>query len=177
MNEHAVRGRGRSAFEFLVSGHVVAPRLAGTSSRRAQTHRSSGPVRPSPGPLSPFARGFAVTWGAIVAIGLALALVIMSGVVFNVFAALFIALSLNPLVNVLGRRGLSRGRAILVVAVAFALLAGGTLVLVIPPRPEARCRAGALPARQPGRAVEPGVGANGERGNEWWSRRTDPGAR
>ncbi len=133
MNEHAVRGRGRSAFEFLVSGHVVAPRLAGTSSRRAQTHRSSGPVRPSPGPLSPFARGFAVTWGAIVAIGLALALVIMSGVVFNVFAALFIALSLNPLVNVLGRRGLSRGRAILVVAVAFALLTGGTLVLVIPP--------------------------------------------
>ena len=74
-----------------------------------------------------------MTWGAIVAIGLALALVIMSGVVFNVFAALFIALSLNPLVNVLGRRGLSRGRAILVVAVAFALLTGGTLVLVIPP--------------------------------------------
>ncbi|NOJ59673.1 AI-2E family transporter [Arthrobacter sp. 260] len=84
-------------------------------------------------PLSPFALGFSVTLGAIVALGLVMSLVAMSSVVFTVFAALFIALALNPLVNLLTRAGQSRGRAIFVVALGFALLAGTTLVLVLPP--------------------------------------------
>lgn len=97
-----------------------------TSARRD----ARGPNRQS---FSPFAVGFSVTLGAIVAVGLVMSLVAMSSVVFTVFAALFIALALNPLVNLLVRAGQSRGRAIFVVALGFALLAGTTLVLVLPP--------------------------------------------
>lgn len=133
MSEHPVKASGAPPDGSLGSEVGHPSHDPGTGTRRIRTHQPLRPGPPSPRSRSPFARGFVVTSGAIVAIGLAVAVALMSGVVFNVFAALFIALSLNPLVNLLGRRGLSRGKAIAVVAVVFALLASVALVLVLPP--------------------------------------------
>ena len=49
----------------------------------------------------------------------------MSGVVFSVFAAVFITLGLDPLVRWFQRRGLKRGVAIVTVIVLFVLVIVG----------------------------------------------------
>lgn len=81
---------------------------------------------------SAFTAGFTITLGSLVAIALALSLAVLSAVVFDIFAAMFIALSLNPLVDALHRRGLTQGRSVLVIALGFSLVAAAGLVLILP---------------------------------------------
>jgi predicted PurR-regulated permease PerM len=80
----------------------------------------------------PFAWGFTATVGALVALSLAGAVASLSTVLVSIGAALFIALALDPLVRWLERHGMSRGLSIAVVFVAFAIILGGMLALVLP---------------------------------------------
>lgn len=133
MSEDSGKSLDGSAAGFLVSDGPVAPPAPVRVAEHPEAPRTSVHARPSGSVRSPFSTGFTVTMGSLLALGLALSLAVMSGVVFDVCAAMFIALSLNPLVNLLVRGGLSRGRAIFVVAVGFGLLAGMVLLLVLPP--------------------------------------------
>jgi predicted PurR-regulated permease PerM len=81
---------------------------------------------------SPFALGFFVTLGALVAIVLGLAVSNLSTVIIYVVFALFAALGLDPVVRMLERHRVSRSWAIVIVYVAFALVLVGVLMLIVP---------------------------------------------
>lgn len=80
----------------------------------------------------PFRWAFIATLGAIGAIGVVSLVLSISGVVFSVFAAVFITLGLDPLVRWFQRHGMKRGLAILTVIVLFILVIAGLLWLVLP---------------------------------------------
>lgn len=80
----------------------------------------------------PFAFGFFVTLGALVALVLGLAVSNLSTVIIYVVFALFAALGLDPIVRMLERRGLSRVWGIVIVYVAFAIVLAAVLMLIIP---------------------------------------------
>src|SRR4051812_34144579 len=80
----------------------------------------------------PFALGFFITLGGLVAVLLGLAFSNLSTIIIYVVFAMFAALGLDPVVRVLERRGLSRTWAIVVVYVAFAIVLAAVLMLIIP---------------------------------------------
>ncbi len=81
---------------------------------------------------TPVGKGFKVTIGVLIALLLAASLSALSNVVFSVVAALFLALALNPLIAMLQRRGVSRGKAVTLIALVFALIAGTFLAILVP---------------------------------------------
>ncbi|MDT0182596.1 AI-2E family transporter [Microbacterium sp. ARD31] len=110
------------------------------------TDGSSSPVPSAPSPRDradshrfvwaglsqPFAVGFTVTLGALVALLLGLALGSLSTVLIYILFALFAALGLDPAVRWLQSRNVSRTWSIVIVFTAFALVLVGVLLLVIP---------------------------------------------
>lgn len=80
----------------------------------------------------PFQWGFAVAFGALTAILLGNAMVSLSTVLVYIGVALFLALSLDPLVRWLEAKGMSRTLSITVVFVGFALVFAGLLAIVVP---------------------------------------------
>lgn len=81
---------------------------------------------------SPFALGFTVTLGALVALLVGGMVGQLSTIIMYVVAALFIALGLDPVVRWLERRGLKRPFGIAVVFLGFISVIGGILAIVIP---------------------------------------------
>lgn len=77
-------------------------------------------------------KGFKTTIGVLIALLVAASVSTLSGVVFSIVAALFLALALNPLIARLQRRGMSRGKAVALIALAFALIAGTFLAILVP---------------------------------------------
>lgn len=102
----------------------AAPEAAPRPRRRARLIRIL--------PTQPLASGFALGVGLILAVALAFAVTSISGVLVSVFFGLFIALGLDPAVRALERRGLTRGRSVAIVAVAFAVLIVAIALIVIP---------------------------------------------
>lgn len=80
----------------------------------------------------PLRWGFFVTFGAILAVGLASIVVGLSSVIFSVFAAVFVTLGLDPLVRWFERRGLPRGWAIVTVIVLFIAVVVAILWILLP---------------------------------------------
>jgi predicted PurR-regulated permease PerM len=80
----------------------------------------------------PFATGILLTIGALVALALGVAFINLSTIVIYIVMALFVALALNPVVERLSRRRLSRTWAIVAVYAVFAILLGAFLWLVLP---------------------------------------------
>lgn len=101
--------------------------------RRAR-ERELSPASESGGLMSnrPFVWAFIATAGVLVALGITAALLSLSGVVFSVFAAIFVTLGLDPLVRWFERRGMKRGFAILTVILLFVFVIAGLLGLVLP---------------------------------------------
>ncbi len=81
---------------------------------------------------SPFQIGFFVTLGGLLAYGLLGLIVALQNVVILVVLSLFLALGLNPLVEFLHARGVPRGFAVLVVALALLVLLGLGAWAVLP---------------------------------------------
>lgn len=81
---------------------------------------------------NPFAIGFFLTLGGLVALGLGVAVINLSTVLIYIAFALFAALGLDPIVRFLERRGLRRGWAILIVFAGFAIILVGVVSLVVP---------------------------------------------
>jgi predicted PurR-regulated permease PerM len=82
--------------------------------------------------MSPFRIGFVATVGALLAYGLARAVIQAQSILILVVVALFVALGLNPLVRGLTRRGLKRGLAVLVVLVGVLLVFALALFAIVP---------------------------------------------
>ena len=80
----------------------------------------------------PFALGFTVTLGVLVALVFGDMVGQLSTILMYVVAALFIALGLDPVVRWLERHGLRRPLGIGVVFAGFILIIGGILAVVIP---------------------------------------------
>ncbi|MFJ6415349.1 AI-2E family transporter [Paeniglutamicibacter sp. NPDC091659] len=100
--------------------------------RPREIHHSESPTSVSGATTTPVGKGFKVTIGVLIALLLAASLSALSSVVFSVVAALFLALALNPLIAMLQRRGMSRGKAITLIALVFALIAGTFLAILVP---------------------------------------------
>lgn len=81
---------------------------------------------------NPFAFGFLATLGGLVAFWMGGALSALATVLISVGVALFIAMALDPLVRWLERHKMSRGLAIGVVFLLFAVVVAALLALVIP---------------------------------------------
>ena len=80
----------------------------------------------------PFALGFFITLGGLVAVLLGLAVSNLSTIIIYIVFAMFAALGLDPVVRMLERRGLSRSWGMVIVYVGFAAVLVGVLMLVIP---------------------------------------------
>lgn len=80
----------------------------------------------------PLVWSFIATLGVLLGLALAWTLLSLSGVLFSVFAAVFITLGLDPLVRWFQRRGMKRGVAILTVIILFVLVIAGMLWIVLP---------------------------------------------
>jgi len=117
---------------------------------RSWLHRMRRPTQPTPADLdpdavtagprspislarrSPFAIGFFITLGALTAFGLVFGLYRIAAVVLLVMLALYLALGLNPLVEALSSRGVRRGFAVLLVALAALGVLGLAFWAVLP---------------------------------------------
>lgn len=121
-----------SATRLAENGPELAPPTPGVTSRRRRDHHALRASAQKTGSRSPLGLGFSVTLGVLMALALALALALLSEVLFDIFAAMFIALSLNPMANTLIRRGMPKGRAIFVVALGFAIVSVAVLVFLLP---------------------------------------------
>jgi predicted PurR-regulated permease PerM len=82
--------------------------------------------------FSPFAVGFSGALGVLLAVGLVQAVVQAGQIVTLVFAALFLALSLDPFVTWLQRHGMPRGGAVAVTFGLLVVLVGGFVAAVAP---------------------------------------------
>ncbi|QEV98703.1 AI-2E family transporter [Microbacterium caowuchunii] len=80
----------------------------------------------------PFALGFFITLGGLIAVVLGLAVSHLSTIIIYVVFAMFAALGLDPIVRALERRGLSRTWGMVIVYLGFVLVLVGVLMLVIP---------------------------------------------
>ncbi|WP_194410137.1 AI-2E family transporter [Microbacterium cremeum] len=81
---------------------------------------------------NPFSLGLLITLGGLAALALGLAFWNLSTIIIYVVFALFAALGLDPVVRFLGKRGISRPWAIVIVYGAFALVFALVLLLVVP---------------------------------------------
>jgi predicted PurR-regulated permease PerM len=87
----------------------------------------------APAPRSWFAIGFGTGLGAVLAWLLVQTVLQISELLTLLLLAFFIAVSLEPLVGWLCRRGLRRGWSVLAVVLGFAGILAGFVALVIPP--------------------------------------------
>lgn len=96
---------------------TAAKPTASESTSSAQQERSSTRTRRALTERSPFAIGFFGAIGAIVAVWLGQQILSISSVLILIVVAMFLAVGLDPIVEVLIRRGLKRAYAVLVVAI------------------------------------------------------------
>ncbi|HWT33816.1 MAG TPA: AI-2E family transporter [Microbacterium sp.] len=100
----------------------------------AQTSASApGGARPLwLGLHNPFAVGFSLTLGGLVAFAVGIAFTNLSTILIYVAFALFAALGLDPLVRWLERHHVTRAWGIVIVYAVFALILVGVLLLIVP---------------------------------------------
>jgi predicted PurR-regulated permease PerM len=86
----------------------------------------------APGPMTMFRWGAYVSLGALAVLAAAAAVYTTRAVLIRVLIALFIAISLDPAVRMLTRRGMRRGLAVLIIFLVASGLVAAFLVSVIP---------------------------------------------
>lgn len=96
-----------------------------TSSRRVASI-----LRTIPG--HPLRSGFAVTIGVVLAVALSIAFASMSTVLMSITLGMFLALGMEPAVQLLARRGVARPWGITIVAVAFLAVVSAIIMIVVP---------------------------------------------
>ena len=107
---------------------VIEPDSRPVSSGATSLFRPSKPLTQ----MAPLRIGFTGTIGALLAYGLALAVIEARSTLILVVVAFFIALGLNPAVELLERRGLRRGLAVPTVFLVVIAVAGLALFAVVP---------------------------------------------
>ncbi len=117
---------------------TISDRIGGRVKRKATSQEA--PVTQSYGtagaPIDrghPFYFGFVATMGALSAFVLLRALASASQVFVIILVALFLATGLNPAVEAIRRRGLSRTSAVTIIFVGVLIFVGLFLALIVPP--------------------------------------------
>jgi predicted PurR-regulated permease PerM len=117
---------------------TISERLGGRSGKKSTSKEA--PVTPNYGnagaPIDrghPFYFGFVATMGALSAFVLLRALASASQVFVIILVALFLATGLNPAVEAIRRRGLSRTFAVAIIFVGVIIFVGLFLALIVPP--------------------------------------------
>jgi predicted PurR-regulated permease PerM len=117
---------------------TISERISGRNPKKAT--KKEVPVTPNYGsagaPIDrghPFYFGFLATMGALTAFVLLRALASASQVFVLILVSLFLATGLNPAVEAIRRRGLSRTTAVAIIFVAVLALVGVFIALIIPP--------------------------------------------
>jgi predicted PurR-regulated permease PerM len=117
---------------------TISERLGGRSGKKSSSKEA--PVTPNYGnagaPIDrghPFYFGFVATMGALSAFVLLRALASASQVFVIILVALFLATGLNPAVEAIRRRGLSRTSSVTIIFVGVLVFVGLFLALVVPP--------------------------------------------
>lgn len=95
-------------------------------------HRSDAPI-PRLLQHGPFVLGFVATLGVLTAVGVAMAAMRLDYVITLLVVSVFLALTLNPLVEQLMRRGLRRAGAVTVIFLWLLVAFTGIGALVLPP--------------------------------------------
>ncbi len=137
--EQAQQGAREAGTAAVRAARVVAPDdpLLDTAVRRLEAQVSPEQPYGKPGrPLSrrgPFRTAFTASLGVAVAYGLVQAVLDVRSVLTLLLVAAFLAIGLDPVVRVLERRGLRRGRAVGVVLAGVLLVFVGIGFAVIPP--------------------------------------------
>jgi predicted PurR-regulated permease PerM len=127
---------GRAATE---AADAIAPDdpLVDTAVRRIEAQADDENPFGRPGrPLSrrsPFRVAFTASLGVALAYGLVQALIAVRSVLILLLISAFLAIGLNPAVEALGRRGLSRGKAVGIVLVGVLLFFVGFGFALVPP--------------------------------------------
>ncbi|MBB2977172.1 putative PurR-regulated permease PerM [Microbacterium endophyticum] len=96
------------------------------------TPKSGGTPARSAVLRNPFAFGFFVTLGGLVAILLGLAVSNLTTILIYIAFAMFAALGLDPIVRALERRKVPRTWSIVIVYIGFAAVLAGVLLIVLP---------------------------------------------
>ena len=117
---------------------TISERIGGRITKKSAA--KAAPVTPDYGnagaPIDrghPFYFGFVATMGALSAFVLLRALASASQVFVIILVALFLATGLNPAVEAIRRRGLSRGSAVAIIFTGVLLFVGLFFALVVPP--------------------------------------------
>jgi predicted PurR-regulated permease PerM len=117
---------------------TISERIGGRITKKAS--KKEAPVTPHYGdagaPIDrghPFYFGFLATMGALSAFVLLRALASASQVFVLILVALFLATGLNPAVEAIRRRGVSRATAVAIIFIAVLAFVGLFIALVVPP--------------------------------------------
>ena len=137
--ETARRGAVEAGRGAVEAASVVAPDdpLLDTAVRKIEAHADEDNPFGVPGrPLSrrsPFRVAFTAALGVALAYGLVQAVIAVRSVLILLLIAAFLAIGLNPAVEGLARRGISRSRAVGIVLVGVLLFFVGFGFAVVPP--------------------------------------------
>lgn len=107
--------------------------MQGESDSRDLTENRFGQLGEPINRNHPFMFGFLAALGVLTAMALTRALTSASQAIVLIFISLFLAVGLNPAVEGLRKRGLTRGPAVLVIVAAFLFLSGVFSATVVPP--------------------------------------------
>jgi predicted PurR-regulated permease PerM len=124
--ESAGPGDGSDATTTTTSG---AARQSHERRTRPRYGRPGRPLRRN----SPFYIGFVAGLGVLLAYHLAKSAVSITGDLVLIAVSMFLAIGLNSFVDMLTRRGMNRGLAVLVVALSSMLLFFGVIAAIVPP--------------------------------------------
>ena len=137
--QQAKEGAVQAGTAAVQAASVIAPDdpLLDTAVRKIEAHADDENPFGRPGrPLSrrsPFRVAFTAALGVALAYGLVNALIAVRSVLILLLIAAFLAIGLNPAVEAMARRGLSRGRAVGIVLVGVLLFFVGFGFAVVPP--------------------------------------------
>ena len=134
----AMQRAGETAVEQVVSDEALdEDPLLDTAIRQIEAGATEDQPFGTPGapiaPRSPFRVAFAATWGVLAALVIAAAIWNVRDVVILIVVSAFLAIGLNPAVELLQRRGLKRGVAVASIIGAVLLFVAGFVAAAAPP--------------------------------------------
>jgi predicted PurR-regulated permease PerM len=141
--ERAERQAERAEFEALTAAEralealpdddpLLDPHIHEFAAGATEDHPFGEAGKPF-GTRSPFRIAFSAALGVLLAVLLARALQLVSGVLILIVMSAFLAIGLNPAVEFLQRRGMKRGLAAAIVMSAVLLFFGGFVAAAVPP--------------------------------------------
>ncbi|HVF03713.1 MAG TPA: AI-2E family transporter [Frankiaceae bacterium] len=133
----AVQAAGAAAVDLADEEALAEDPLLDTAIRQIEAGATEEQPFGTPGaplsPRSPFRIAFAATWGVVLAAVIAVAIWSVRDVVILIVVSAFLAIGLNPAVELLQRRGMKRGSAVASIIGVVLLFFAGFVAAAAPP--------------------------------------------